>query len=560
MKKIILATISLAALAMLGSSCQKPELGTEAPEVNNGQTLLIAASAEGATKATEANKVFKWEATDQIDLVTLTGNYAATLKTGAGEKNATFEATGVTGTVNCVAYPVGLVAYDDYEEMYAMSYPTSADNYTSGSVITPMLGKATVAEGVVSASLEHLCGLVEVNASNMQAGVNKMVFTALDPKMTYHNGTIMDGSNFSAKEMVEGKDSFGMIMSDVMGVNYEFTFNFDAVSAGAEMKFFVPIAANSEFGATGFKVAFYNGETLVEEKTFPLPAAGYTITRANILRGLNFEMKDAPVLEFAADYSDYKYHWMGGTFQAEDRKLSVNSNIEWTVSSNRDWARPAVNDEGKIVVTLDQNNAPGARKFTITVTPKDESLASLAKSVTMTEATDWTGGSGWTINDDGTATITGTVSGNSNFNTYYFSSSNTAHYQWNFSKFDITAGNFLIQHWPDNVPRIVVNLKSDGTLAFRVGNSEKSVNLLSHTDSNKRLNNLDGIKSIKIGGFRWNSNWRVFINDNEYISISYDEIGQEIWPSSYGSFCFWTGVQDTTGTVTIDSFVHTSSN
>ncbi len=560
MKKIILTSLSLAALALLGSSCQKPETEADAPATLNGQKVLITVSAEDdATKATEANNEFRWEAGDKIHLVADNAlPVPATLKEGAGSKNATFEAETDIEAPKYVVYPTEANIMSTMPGMEIIVFAPSVDNYTSGKIVTPMIGKATTAaDGKVSANLKHLCGLIEVKVSDMQAGINKMVFTAVNPISTYSGLYLMNGSDYSAPAIIAGDDEAGMLSPDEEPA-FEFTFNFEAVAANTNMTFYVPVAANSTFGKEGFKVELYKGSEVVSTKNFPLPESGYTVKRANILRNLTMT---AAVLEFAEDYSSSVYNWMGGTYSGEGHvKPVVVSNIPWKVTTDKDWATATV-DGDKIIMALSRNNAPGARKFTLTIAPEDESLAYLAKTVTMSEGTGWTGGTGWAINEEtGTATISGTISGNANFNTYYTTSTNTATYTWNFSEFNITAGNFLIQHWPADDTRIVLNLKSDGTLAFRVGKSEKTINLLSHDDPNKRLNNLNEIKSIKILGYRWNSNWRASVNNLEYISISYSEIGKDLWPSSYKSFCFWTGVQNTTGTVTMESFEHTNQN
>lgn len=240
----------------------------------------------------------------------------------------------------------------------------------------------------------------------------------------------------------------------------------------------IVVIPTSDFSSVSFASDGYQSV----EKT--APANGFRAGR-RIELNLELEPEQTKTLEFAdpATYSTYSYHVDGGTFKAEARLLTVNSDIEWTASTNQTWA--TANVSGNIItMTLSKSWAVGPRKFTVTITPTDPAYASLAKSVTMAQggqtwynAADLTNGN-LVFNDDGSVTITNTDPSKITTVTSNATDLRFGNFTWTFRDVDIddaskvyidngwVGGSLVRLEYGTNVKKYYCNLPGDWNRDF----------------------------------------------------------------------------------------------
>ncbi len=292
MNNRIITAIGIAAILLSGASCQRQELNPDQTghagvtfTANGENNVSKAGINEGETEAS-----FVWAASDAIGVSDGTNLYKADLKAAdAGKESAAFAVT------ETVANPASLTfAGFPHANMTAttVSYPASYSNYVSGAVLSPMLavlpeGEAKAQEGYDygDISFKHIGGMVKVVVPNVPEGTDAMVFTANgDVKI---NGTATVKAGLTEKDILENTWKSAEWAEGTSSVEFKFT----ALTAAADMVFFVPVPEGTTFTTEGFSVTLKAGGTEVSTKAFPFKS-GYTIGRAKILRGVEL---DSPV-------------------------------------------------------------------------------------------------------------------------------------------------------------------------------------------------------------------------------------------------------------------------
>ncbi len=323
----ILSLSAFALTAAMTSACQQ-----ESP-VSEGQgitvTLFAKAETSGDTKATlvegETTAEFKWSATDYIALPGIYETYTAKLKSGAGESSANFSASKSIQPDEVLTYavfPYNIVSERD------IIYPSVYNNYTDGSVQTPMLAVLPDAEVTDAAlnydyvSFKHIGGLVKVVVTNVPAGIDGMVFTANSGAKI--NGSYQLKDEFTTTDLVNGT-----WFKSFTGENSSTRFNFAATTSVKTKTFYVPVPAKTLFTKTGFSVSLMTGETEVKKIEFPLKKM-YTVARGKLLRGAEHAMG----IKFLDLTEDVVFSHKGGTISiAIEGNFSDITNWEVKASS-----------------------------------------------------------------------------------------------------------------------------------------------------------------------------------------------------------------------------------
>ncbi len=320
----------------LASACQQEPVD----QTGTGLEVTLFAKAEsyGDTKAVlvegGTTAVFKWSETDYIALPGINEVYTAKLKSGAGESSANF---GVTKSIqpeeNLVyaAFPYNIVSGGD------IIYPAVYNNYTNGSLQTPML--AVLPDGRVTdsainydyVSFKHLGGVIKVVVSEVPAGVDKMVFTA-------NNGAEINGT-YRLKDEFNTTDIINNQWSESFTRGSSFTeFNFTATTSVQTKTFYVPVPAGVVFSESGFSVSLMGNGAEVEKIDFPLSEA-YTVARGRLLRGA----EKFSGIRFQEIYEDLVFSHTG-----ETRTIGVKGDFS-TISN---WEVKAESKFGETYATV----------------------------------------------------------------------------------------------------------------------------------------------------------------------------------------------------------------
>ncbi len=445
MRRQIISSLTIAALVLAGSACQKQENDNAA----NGMTSVIfTAKAEGDedVKATvnEGDVAkFLWETSDAIGLAGTSKTYKADIKDGAGNSSATFTVTESIASGDRLSYAVFPHASLSGGKF---SYPAAYNNYKSGSFPAPLLSKLpdnyAVTGGVINygdLSFRHIGGLVRVEAVGMPAGVNSMTFTA-------ENGAAITGS-------ASLKDDF--TAGDFTGGSSTVTFNFAAASAGASMVFYVPVPAGTVFGTEGFTITMKKDGTAVCTKNFGF-GNGYTVGRARVLRGVKMDMS----IRFAAGAAGTEFSHKG-----ETKTLAIEGDLSgktWEVRTSTAFADSygkAVNGSGNVALTLPSSRFPARGPVTVKLIVD----GTLRDRINVYQGS-WFNSNNVTANADGSVTIT-TTGGNSNgygmTEGFRFGS-----VTYNFSEVNIINGQLAMEWWGDGQIQVYAGITNGHYMAM----------------------------------------------------------------------------------------------
>ncbi len=286
MKKIILTSMMLAALAAMAGSCQKEIENTPVEDVNTVNVVFTANAENDGTKATiqdnETSGKFLWAEADEIAVSTGVKTYKAVLTGEAGKPSADFaltESLGAGETPAFAAFPYGAAAG-------TVSYPAVYDNYVSGTVTGPMLAvmpaEADLADGVVNygdVTFKHVGGMIRVDVRYVTEGATSMVFTAKNDVVI--NGSAAVKAGLTEEEILDGSWRDG----EWTGGTSTVTFNFPAVTEVGTMTFYVPVPAGVELTG-GFNVTVKKGDKTIFSQDY---TKAYTAKRARILKGVKAE-------------------------------------------------------------------------------------------------------------------------------------------------------------------------------------------------------------------------------------------------------------------------------
>ncbi len=544
-------------------SCN-PSVKEETPSVpatsGEGRTILISATTGADTKATaqesgntdsNGNKFydFVWQKDDAIALVTEDGQtFTATYNGEADTKTPTFKAENVPGIPAYVVYPADDVTIKNG----ILTYPVSIDGYTSGRIVTPMIAGTEPLDdfGNVKAKFEHLCGLVQVNISDMPAGITRMVFTANDNVLI--GGTIQLTDEYNGSELTGNIDRSGS----------SFTFNLaEATAANASMTFYVPVAAGTTFTTKGFKVELYKeGESnAVLTQDFPFDQ-DYTLHRAHILLNANTQ----PTLEFAEGNRTIFDAW-GGLYNGGNQTV-VKSNIDYEISSDKNWVIPIKAGDNVYNMDISTNYNILERYATVKITPTNNSIAAQEqKTIKLTQYSfhEQSTDGGIFIKDYETGSITLPQTAETTATSAYYKTINDCKngmFTWYFSNIDFTEGRFYIEYTGQN-SQIYVSLYADGKITFAISGegsvdeSEATSNVITYGPQLSSMNNLE---SLSIHSKEEDENNDGIIEDIDF--VIYVNGTSVLFPKSktrfdrLGEVRFLYGPRDYKGKMTINSF------
>lgn len=229
MKKIQLATMSLAVLALAGCTQEDNWFGGQ----DAAYTGVVEGNGGGATRSYNGGKgAFKWNAGDDISV--WTGSSFTTMKMIKGEDTDVAGYASISGTPQEVAvFPV--TAATSYTGgTLTVNYPATHEwNVDTKAVNDPLV--AYVNTGDRQFNFMHVGGVIEWDVK-MPAGINK--FVAKMPSAV--------SGDFAVTKSETGIPS--VATTATTGTNNEVTFTFPTTTADTEMHFYMPVPTGTYDG------------------------------------------------------------------------------------------------------------------------------------------------------------------------------------------------------------------------------------------------------------------------------------------------------------------------
>jgi len=297
-------------------------------------------------------------------------------------------------------------------------------------------------------------------------------------------------------------------------------------------------------------------------KKITIPAGGMelplgTVTTLNV----KITAADVPYLSFESPDA-MGIHWSGC-----NATIKVNSNIEWTVSSDNPVAIVSKDADGNVNVKM-----PAITKFTnvvanITIAPVDQTLGIAPQTKTLTQKPLMKNNKNCVVNADGTMTLTG-VAGSTQARMVSTEKFKLCDYTFTIKEANLSEGAYFhINTWGTNGVNYQVKVKvgevtltSSGKISDGVNFGGSNVSVTSNVPTT--LAELNSVKTIRVRVVPWTSGgWnkkayiQVYLDEEKIIDDWSGDRNNPWYPNStFAGLDTYFGIDGAAATATIASF------
>ena len=298
-------------------------------------------------------------------------------------------------------------------------------------------------------------------------------------------------------------------------------------------------------------------------KTLTAPVNGIEILQG-VVTTLNVKITAADVPYMAYESADpMGIHWSGC-----NATIKVNSNIDWTVTSDNSVAVATKDANGNVNVKM-----PAITKFTnvvanITIAPVDQTLGIAPQTKTLTQKPLMKAGANAVVNSDGSMTLTGAASTMARMASA--EKFKLCNYTFKVKDANLQEGTYYhINTWGANnmIYQITIGvnrgtLTSSGNTGAGTSFWQNAVNFATASGMPQTLEQLNSIKEIKVQirpytGSNWNDKLRIQVWIDG-VEVMKNEARVNPWMpgTSYTGLDTYIGIYGP-GSVTIESFSFT---
>ena len=297
-------------------------------------------------------------------------------------------------------------------------------------------------------------------------------------------------------------------------------------------------------------------------KKITIPAGGMelplgTVTTLNV----KITAADVPYLSFESPDA-MGIHWSGC-----NATIKVNSNIEWTVSSDNPVAIVSKDADGNVNVKM-----PAITGFTnvvanIAISPVDETLGLASQTKTLTQKPLMKNNKNCVVNADGTMTLTGVV-GSTQARMVSTEKFKLCDYTFTIKEANLSEGAYFhINTWGTNGVNYQVKVKvgevtltSSGKISDGVNFGGSNVSVTSNVPTT--LAELNSVKTIRVRVVPWTSGgWnkkayiQVYLDEEKIIDDWSGDRNNPWYPNStFAGLDTYFGIDGAAATATIASF------
>lgn len=542
------------AVAILFSACQqKEEMSTSHGDVIS--VTLSAGNPEVVTKTTLVGGVPYWSAEDAIGVSD--GNSNHRFDNDAEEQSAKTTFSGQTAVAG---------------KMYAY-YPYSSSKQISGAMVNldimpsqmPGVDSFDSSSDIMVAKPFTLDA--ESKTANLQfarlGAVVKVVLTDLSGELS--SDFVQSVSLTSASPLAGSLpiDLSAQKIGDVVNGENTVTANYSSGYQinGSNAAWFVVIPQTIAEGESLTLIVNTDKHNIT--KTLTAPVNGIEILQGAVTT-LNVKITAADVPYMAYESADpMGIHWSGC-----NATIKVNSNIDWTVTSDNDVAVATKDADGNVNVKM-----PAITKFTnvvanITIAPVDQTLGIDPQTKTLTQKPLMKAEANAVVNSDGSMTLTGAASTKARMASA--EKFKLCNYTFKVKDANLQEGTYYhINTWGANSMnyqiKIGVNmgiLTSSGNTGAGTSFWQNEVNFASATGMPKTLEELNNIEEIKVQirpytGSKWNDKLRIQVWIDG-VEVMKNEARVNPWMpgTSYAGLDTYIGIYGP-GSVTVESFSFT---
>lgn len=256
------------------------------------------------------------------------------------------------------------------------------------------------------------------------------------------------------------------------------------------------------------------------KKTLTMPAGGMELPQGAVTTlNVKITAEDIPCLSFE-DPAAMGIHWSGC-----NATLPVNSNIEWTVSSDNPVAVATKDADGNVNVKMPAITGFVNVVANITIAPVDQTLGIAPQTKTLTQKPLMKNNKNCVVNADGTMTLTG-VAGSTQARMVSTEKFKLCDYTFTIKEANLSEGAYFhINTWGTNGVNYQVKVKvgevtltSSGKISDGVNFGGSNVSVTSNVPTT--LAELNSVKTIRVRVVPWTSGGQ---NNKAYIQVYLDE-------------------------------------
>lgn len=297
-------------------------------------------------------------------------------------------------------------------------------------------------------------------------------------------------------------------------------------------------------------------------KTLTAPVNGIEMLQGAVTT-LNVKIVAADVPYMAYESTDpMGIHWSGC-----NATIKVNSNIDWTVTSDNSVAVATKDADGNVNVKM-----PAITKFTnvvanITIAPVDQTLGIAPQTKTLTQKPLMKNNKNCVVNADGTMTLTG-VAGSTQARMVSTEKFKLCDYTFTIKEANLSEGAYFhINTWGTNGVNYQVKVKvgevtltSSGKISDGVNFGGSNVSVTSNVPTT--LAELNSVKTIRVRVVPWTSGgWnkkayiQVYLDEEKIIDDWSGDRNNPWYPNStFAGLDTYFGIDGAAATATIASF------